>query len=163
LSKLATHSVGMPSSTPSRISLGMSRMVLVTGAASTLCRTGIAAVLVITRKGRRPTSSISPHQISPRFGSAPGLLGDGIAKRGNGRCGLGVCGGRALVALHDRAIILAPSIELDESLDAGAHRGGTSRVNTAVDEVVEELELFGREAHGDLLGCHGAEHTDSGC
>ena len=69
LSKLATHSVGMPSLVPSRSSVGMSRIVRVTGAASTVFRTGIAAVRVITRKGRRPTSSISPHQISPRRGS----------------------------------------------------------------------------------------------
>jgi hypothetical protein len=42
LSKLAAHAVGIPSSAPSASSVGIFRMVRLTGAASTLCRTGTA-------------------------------------------------------------------------------------------------------------------------
>ena len=69
LSKLAAHSVGMPSSRPSRSSVGMFRTVRVTGAANTPLSTGIAAGRVITRKGRRPSPSISPHHTSRWRGS----------------------------------------------------------------------------------------------
>jgi hypothetical protein len=59
----------MPSSTPRPTSVGIPRTVRVIGATSTVLSTGIAAERLITRNGRRPTSSISPHQTSPRRGS----------------------------------------------------------------------------------------------
>lgn len=74
LSKLAAHSVGIPSSGPSRSSLGIIRTVRVIGAASNELRTGIAASRVMTRNGRRPTSATSPHQTSPRRGSVTRVL-----------------------------------------------------------------------------------------
>ena len=43
-------------------------MVLVTGAQITLFSTAIAPDRVITKKGRRPTLSISPHHTSPQLG-----------------------------------------------------------------------------------------------
>lgn len=69
LSKLAAHSVGIPSSGPRDTSVGIFRTVRVTGAASTPLRTAIAADRVMTRNGRRPRFSISPHHTSPRRGS----------------------------------------------------------------------------------------------
>src|SRR5680860_225583 len=52
-------------------SVGMPRMVLVTGATSTLFNTGIAASRVMTKSGRRPASGTSAHQISPRLTTVP--------------------------------------------------------------------------------------------
>jgi hypothetical protein len=68
LSKLAAHSIGIPSSGPNLSSVGIMRTVRVIGAASTDLRTGIAASRVMTRNGRRPTSGSSPNQTSPRRG-----------------------------------------------------------------------------------------------
>ncbi len=58
LSKLATHSDGIPSPGPSETSVGMLRIVRVTRAASTPFSTGMAADLVMTRKGRRCSRAV---------------------------------------------------------------------------------------------------------
>jgi hypothetical protein len=85
LSKLAAHSVGMPSSGPNLSSVGIMRTVRVIGAASTALRTGIAASRVMTRNGRRPTSGSSPHQTSPRRGVVTTALLRSLGESTQGR------------------------------------------------------------------------------
>ncbi len=64
LSKEATLSTPSPWSSPTSISVGMPRTVLVIGATTIHVRTGIASERVTTRTGRR-LSSASAHQMSP--------------------------------------------------------------------------------------------------
>jgi len=68
LSNAATQGSGKPSSTSSFTSVGMPRIVLVTGATKIHVRTGTASDLVTTSTGRR-LSSDSAHQISPCAGA----------------------------------------------------------------------------------------------
>lgn len=60
-----------------------------------------------------------------------------------------------------------PPVELDQRLDAGTDGGRSSCIDTSVDEVIEHRELFGRDAHSDLLRRHASKHTRtvfiSGC
>ena len=69
LSNEATHSTSRFSSAPRSISLGMSRIVRVTGATTIPVSTGMASERVTTRTGLR-LFSVSAHQISPCRGTA---------------------------------------------------------------------------------------------
>ena len=64
LSNEATQSARSPSGSPSEISVGIWRMVRVTGATTMPDRTSTASDRVTTRTGRRAVST-SAHQISP--------------------------------------------------------------------------------------------------
>ncbi len=68
LSNDATHVSFNPSSGPRATSVGMWRMVRVTGATRRVRSRGIAASRVTTSAGRRPASGISAHQTSPWAG-----------------------------------------------------------------------------------------------
>jgi hypothetical protein len=68
LSKDAAHSTRRPSPGPSAISVGIPRTVRLTGAATTLFKTGTASDRVTIKYGRR-LSSASAHQISPCWGT----------------------------------------------------------------------------------------------
>ncbi len=68
LSKVAAQRCVRPSSMSKTTSESMNRTVLVIGATTTPVSTSIAESRVITSTGRRPISSLSNHQTSPRLG-----------------------------------------------------------------------------------------------
>lgn len=67
LSKVATDSTGRPLRSPTRTSVGMSRIVLVIGATMSHLRAGMTPDRVTTSTGLR-LSSVSAHQMSPWLG-----------------------------------------------------------------------------------------------